>query len=214
MAIKKDWIVGQDYNSTKEKLTNLRKRLVVNQIATPLTVDTYETHAKIALEVSDLDTFIQCFPVLVSLYKRGLPGHVQEFTAYSILYHLSMKQKDQYEKIIGSILTNDLKHEAIDHAIQTCKAVEAGKYKELFGLYLKSPNLNECLLEPLIPQMRLTAIKQILAKHKTCPITALTTELNFKNEEECSTFLTEHKYSIQYGCLVRPPKPPKNTNKE
>ena len=59
----------------------------MQHVRSPLTVDAYETHARIALEESDAAEFRQCHAVLKQLYHDGIDGgNPEEFAAYGLLF--------------------------------------------------------------------------------------------------------------------------------
>lgn len=54
-----------------------------------LTVDVYQTHARIALESGDMDEYNQCQSRLKELHHAGVAGvRMDEFTGYRLVYSL------------------------------------------------------------------------------------------------------------------------------
>ena len=67
----------------------MRQDLTVQRIQNSLSIKIYETHARIALEMADLDQFNQCQTQLQYMYKMNIEGGNQmEFLAYKILYQI------------------------------------------------------------------------------------------------------------------------------
>jgi len=197
LAIKKHWLLSQNYDYTHNQLKSIRQDLTVQSIKTPFTLQVYETHARIALEMKDLGTFSDCMSVALSLYETGLEGNRLEFRSYSILYALYLKDKNSVTLQIQGLSTSDIKDKAVSHAISVVKAVDAGDYHQFFSLYLASPNMSDYLLDLMMDKIRTKALKTIASVYQDpVPISKICSELAFKNKRECLQFLetTKHKF--------------------
>lgn len=88
--VKSKWRSGCDYEYACHQLKSIRQDLTVQGVNDGLTVDAYETHARIALEVGDIPEFRQCLSVLKRLFKHGVSNawwwRVVSFTAIQQLY--------------------------------------------------------------------------------------------------------------------------------
>ena len=92
--IKNRYLQTEDFDWTNEQLKSVRQDLTVQSIRNALTLDVYETHARILLEHGDLNEFNQCQSNIQSLIQdsrrnvRQSQESVGEFRAYAILYAL------------------------------------------------------------------------------------------------------------------------------
>ena len=84
--VKQKWKEEANYQYTIDQLRSLRQDLKVQHIENDLTVDTYETNARISLENGDIRSFKECQTALPDLYKEGNAGSQAEFAAYQIMY--------------------------------------------------------------------------------------------------------------------------------
>lgn len=92
--IYKFWIANKgtanhNYLYLWEQFKALRQDLMVQSIRNKLTVEVYETHARICLEERDLSEFNQCQTQLIQLYdNEEFRTNYTEFTAYRFLYYM------------------------------------------------------------------------------------------------------------------------------
>jgi len=197
LNVKKNWLQSQNYDYAHNQLKSIRQDLTVQSIKTPFTVQVYEAHARIALEMKDLGTFNECLCVASSLHETGLEGNRLEFRSYSILHALYLKDTKSVTLQIQGLSTSDVKDKAVSHAINVVKAVDAGDYHQFFSLYLDSPNMSDYLLDLMLDKIRTKALKTIVSVYQDpVPITKIRSELVFKSKRECLQFLetTKHKF--------------------
>ncbi|MCO5615030.1 hypothetical protein L7F22_069318 [Adiantum nelumboides] len=143
-----------------EQLKSIRQDLTVQRIKNELTVQVYETHARMALEAGDLPEYNQCQSQLKGLYAEGIRGCNKEFAAYSLLYIIVHHGNNR--DLISSMArlsVNDKEDSAIKHALAVRVAVAAGNYTAFFRLYKAAPNLGTCLMDLYIEKMRFEALR-------------------------------------------------------
>lgn len=143
-----------------EQLKSIRQDLTVQRIKNELTVQVYETHARMALEAGDLPEYNQCQSQLKGLYAEGIRGCNKEFAAYSLL-HIIVHHGNNRDLLssMARLSVNDKEDAAIKHAIAVRAAVAAGNYTTFFRLYKTAPNLGTCLMDLYVPKMRFEALR-------------------------------------------------------
>jgi hypothetical protein len=89
----KKWKDERNYTFICDQFKSMRQDLTVQRIQSEFTVQVYECHARIALEMGDLGEYNQCQTQLKQLYSKGIAGHSMEFLAYRILYMLHTQNR-------------------------------------------------------------------------------------------------------------------------
>ncbi|KAI5066212.1 hypothetical protein GOP47_0018836 [Adiantum capillus-veneris] len=143
-----------------EQLKSIRQDLTVQRIKNELTVQVYETHARMALEAGDLPEYNQCQSQLKGLYAEGIRGCNKEFAAYSLLY-IIVHHGNSRDLIssMARLSVSDKEDAAIKHALAVRDAVAAGNYTTFFRLYKTAPNLGTCLMDLYVEKMRFEALR-------------------------------------------------------
>jgi hypothetical protein len=168
--VKKKWKKGKcDYVYACSQLKSIRQDCTVQHIKNDFTVLVYETHARVALESGDINEFNQCQTQLHELYEKALPGQAIEFLAYRILYSvyvsLQAKKADSNAGVLGmysvlSSITDKLRADpAVAHALAVRAAVAVNDYHRFFQLYVDAPNMAGFLMDPMVPAIRLAALR-------------------------------------------------------
>lgn len=194
--LKQLWILPEDQRKPKRdyewfcsQFKALRQDLTVQRIFNPLTIDVYETHARIALEQGDINEFNQCQTQLKELYvdlsnpvrkqtkqqsgkekgarSVGLENEM-EFIAYRILYYIFLTTNKKYQggssdllKILLSLSAKQRDDPAVVHALKVRVAVAEFDYHTFFRLQGDCPNLGAYLMDYLIPWVRQNALQRI-----------------------------------------------------
>eukprot|EP00250_Pteridium_aquilinum_P020939 c24992_g1_i2 orf=676-3387(-) len=143
-----------------EQLKSIRQDLTVQRIINELTVQVYETHARMALEAGDLPEYNQCQSQLKGLYAEGIRGCNKEFAAYSLLYIIVHHGNNRdLLSSMARLSVNDKEDPAIKHALAVRAAVAAGNYTTFFRLYRAAPNLGTYLMDLYVEKMRFEALR-------------------------------------------------------
>lgn len=205
LAERKDEKHRRDYLWFCSQLKALRQDLTVQHIRDAFTVQVYESHARIALEESDLNEYNQCQTQLQYLYeqfqteggeesKKALVNR-DEFVAYRLLYSVLLTQNEKYRggssdllKLLQSLTTTQRQHPAIQFANRIRVAVSEGNYHLFFASLKGSDGSSHAvyLLERLVPAMRNMALPLIIKAYRpmTVPVDFVLDELAFGEDKE------------------------------
>ncbi|PPQ79687.1 hypothetical protein CVT25_003261 [Psilocybe cyanescens] len=172
---------------------SLRQDLTVQRIKNDFTVQVYEIHARIALESNDMVEYNQCQATLRTLYELGIPGKVEEFTAYRILMFLHGRNRSELNLYVGQLTPKQKADKAVQHALEVQRAQSMGNYHKLCDLYLKAPNMGAYIMDHFIDRERIKALMVITKAYKTIPLAFLQSTLAFETLDEARTFLVDHQ---------------------
>jgi len=114
----------------------------LQHVRNQLTVDSYETHARIALEEGDKDEFNQCQNVLKSLHAHKLGGSPVEFFAYRIIYWCFGGNDNELLKELSDLTPSLRTAPEIRHALRVRNAVLLPDFVALFKLFSDAPNMS------------------------------------------------------------------------
>ncbi|KAM0718696.1 hypothetical protein Q7P37_005767 [Cladosporium fusiforme] len=199
--LRKKWKTEHKYSYACDQFKSLRQDLTVQHVKTEFTVRVYEAHARIALEIGDLGEYNQCQTQLRALYKLGLNGKRDEFTAYRILYFIYTCNRTDMNDVLADLTTAEKQMESVAHALQVRAALASGNYIKFFRLFQVTPYLGAYLLDMIVPRERLVALATICSSYKPdiC-LDFVVTSLAFQGEDEdpdagsrnCIQFICDH----------------------
>ncbi|KAI0923988.1 hypothetical protein AcW1_006782 [Taiwanofungus camphoratus] len=191
--LKKRWREKANYNWICSQFKSLRQDLTVQRIKNEFTVTVYEIHARMALEVGDMVEYNQCQAMLRNLYELGIPGKVEEFTAYRILMLLHGRNRSDLNLYVGQLTDRQKSDLAVRHALDVQRALAMGNYHSLFDLYLNAPNMGAYIMDHFIDRERIRALMVMTKAYRMLSLSFIQNELAFDNLVATREFLTEHR---------------------
>ncbi|KAH9852042.1 SAC3/GANP/Nin1/mts3/eIF-3 p25 family-domain-containing protein [Lenzites betulinus] len=191
--LKKKWREKSTYNWICSQFKSLRQDLTVQRIKNEFTVTVYEIHARMALEVGDMVEYNQCQAMLRNLYELGIPGKVEEFTAYRILMLLHGRNRSDLNLYVGQLTDRQKEDPAVRHALGVQRAIAMGNYHALFDLYMNAPNMGAYIMDHFIDRERIRALMVMTKAYRTVPLSFIQSELAFETPAAAREFLVEHR---------------------
>ncbi|RDB23817.1 THP3 C2A9.11c [Hypsizygus marmoreus] len=192
LELKKRWREKCNYSWICSQLKSLRQDLTVQRIKNEFTVQVYEIHARMALETADMVEYNQCQATLKTLYELGIPGQVEEFTAYRILMLLHGRNRSELNLFVGQLTPRQKADPAVQHALGVQRALAMGNYHKLFELYLTAPNMGAYIMDHFIDRERVKALMVMTKAYRTIPLSYIQNVLGFDTLDEARILLVKH----------------------
>ncbi|KAJ6624970.1 SAC3/GANP/Nin1/mts3/eIF-3 p25 family-domain-containing protein [Mycena sp. CBHHK59/15] len=192
LELKKRFREKTPYNWICSQFKSLRQDLTVQRIKNEFTVQVYEIHGRIALECGDMVEYNQCQATLKTLYDLGIPGRVEEFTAYRILMLLHGRNRSELNIYVGQLTPKQKADPAVQHALGVQRAQSMGNYHALFALYTNSPNMGAYIMDHFVARERVKALMVITKAYKSILLSFVQQELAFESLVQAREFLVEH----------------------
>eukprot|EP00884_Botryococcus_braunii_P002881 jgi/Botrbrau1/12594/Bobra.0169s0122.1 len=198
--VKHRWLQEHNYPYACEQLKSIRQDLTVQQVRGALAVEVYETHARIALESSDLPEFNQCQTALRDLHEdpSAKDPNVMEFRCYGLLYTALMNPQ-QLASALRDLPVEALKHDFICHALKVCKATREGNPVQLVRLFKDAPRMAPCIMNFLLEKVRVAALRAWKPTYQGhLPLAALATRLGYDSNREAGEFAESNGATVDW----------------
>lgn len=183
--VKKRWKQERcSYAYACSQLKSIRQDLTVQGVATELTRDAYETHARIALEAADLAEFRQCLARLKQLYRAGVGGNKAEFYAYGLLHAASLG-RGLLSQELCQLPRDILDDPSVSHALATVNAFRSGQYTLFMQAYGDATRMAPYLMDALLPRVRAAGVSAMLTAYHPCrvPLAWAAQQLGFDTDQ-------------------------------
>ena len=184
---------GATYNYLCDQYKSIRQDLTVQRILNDFTVQVYEEHARQALKNKDLGEYNQCQTQLKQLYAAGIPGCVNEFVAYRILYALHTRNQTYLNATISELTPEQRSDAVIRHALRVRSASASHNYHLLFLLFQRVPNLGQLLIVHFLERERVLALMTLCKSYRPrLSASFVRQELGFQDKREFDQFCQDH----------------------
>ena len=200
-AIKKKWAKKEvSYEWANNQLKAIRQDITVQHIKNEFVVKVYELHARICLEHDDIMEVNQCITQVFELYKSGIGGCDDEFTAYRILYLIYTNEKynegaAELNAMLPKLPMNIYNSPSVQHAMQVYETVALNAYNKFFQLYNNAPNMSYLFMSYVADAMRWRGLRCMTKTFRSpgcVPLQYLVKQLGYENEKEAYNQLTAH----------------------
>ena len=158
------------YHWACEQLKSVRQDIVVQHIHNAFALETYETHARVALEHGDMKEYNQCQTQVEILHRPphslGTERTTAEFAAYRVLYQIYTRHKygqstKELSAVLAALRPAVLRAPAVIHARKVLRSIELFDYASFFRLYKSVPNMGVYLLDLFRDFVRHAALQRL-----------------------------------------------------
>lgn len=192
--IKNMWREGRkNYDWVCKQLKSVRQDYKVQHIENTAVADVYETHARIALEQSDLGEFNTCVAQVQALYEKVKRSEQlqDEFASYRILYNLLVGASEwEQGKILAKFSDVERTRKATRFALHIRQAVVSGNYNSYFKFSRNPPSktMISYLLVHFHERVRLRAISTMVSAYGpgNLPVSFVFNQLGWGSEDASS----------------------------
>ena len=198
-ALKKKWAKKEvSYEWANNQLKAIRQDITVQHIRNEFVVKVYELHARICLENDDIMEVNQCITQVFELYKAGLKGCEDEFTAYRILYLIYTNEKYREGAAELNAMLPKISHDTfnsvpVQHAMKVHESVSLNVYNRFFKLLQNAPNMSYLFMEYVADAMRwrgLRCMTKAFRHPNEIPLKYISQQLGYENEKVAFKALT------------------------
>lgn len=196
------WRQNPDYTYSCDQLKAIRQDLALQKINDQLTLDSYEVHARLALENGDLTEFNQCQHQLLVLYDKFGPNLKKkddkyEFLAYFIIYSLISKSNMDICQILPRLkrIISSKQHETLCFSYQVLKNYYQMDYAQIFRMGDEAPLMSGYLMDILIEKIRISMLTKIISSYKpNISVDFIWNSLFFEDKTSTLEFLKGQSY--------------------
>ncbi|KAI9324080.1 SAC3/GANP/Nin1/mts3/eIF-3 p25 family-domain-containing protein [Zopfochytrium polystomum] len=186
------WKDESNYAYICDQFKSMRQDLTVQRIKNEFTVKVYEAHARIALEKGDIGEYNQCQAQLKELYKHGLPGCVDEFLGYRILYMVFTLNRTDQVKMLSELTDAEKEGVGVKHALAVRTAVATGNYASFFKLYHTAPSMSVYLMDFFVDRERTKALKVMCKAYRPIiEVERIARELGWVHPDDTPDYLKD-----------------------
>lgn len=208
-TLKDRWLQGVSYVYASDQLKAMRQDLLIQNVREMLTVEVYETHARIAIEVSDWAEFNQCQSRLKQLYLEQDPEEgpsvaisASEFAAYRLLHSCSISSRAYQAELLDQSKSSLLEHDFTRHALNVCRAYLSGAYSSFVSFYEDAPRMCPYLMDVLATKLQQRGLSAMVkAYFPTVPIEFVMLQLGVNSPKEMEELRRQTDSVLRDGLL-------------
>jgi len=194
------WNKEHNYDFIRDQFKSLRQDLKVQHVVDELTVQVYETNARICLEVRDFSEFNQCQTNLNVLYRQ-VPEFNQnkdEFLSYRLLYLLAIENFSEMKLSLGRCIGSE--SELVRSCVNVCVSLRSGNHMQFFNRFNQLSPLAKAILHDCKTDFRFLSLQKMIKGYgpSKVAVSMVKFSLGFNNDEN----ELADAYLLQAGCKI------------